>query len=516
MNWLNQGLLLVPWPQDITQAPPNWTLPEEVRCYVPSVRTEELDRIASDLGEDVRRLTGRAVQIVAGTPKLPAITLSLAAESAPLPTPRRPEGYALRVDGSGARLVGDDISGLAHAAQTLAQLIAFSSQPGSVPGVEIRDWPAYALRAVMLDIGRAPFSRALIERVIRIMARLKLNTLHLHLHDDELNGVRYATLPLGQENPAALPITTYGELIEYAGRYRIQVMPELEAWGHVSSLLYHYPELYGTTGQYGQSFGIGEPTYDLLDKIIGEWIPLLQGDPAYLHVGLDEADWSLLSDIPPERREAYTPVTHVRRLYDIIQRHANAHGKRVEMHLWADHGGRPIPEELRAKVVTEPWMYHVAHADRIREYVYRYGGTGKTPFMMGAGASFIHEQGAFGATKVWCREAKHVANCRGVTLCVWGSNDIAGRLITIFAGADYAWSPDTPLDLPGDFYEERLRGMLVRRMKYWQAHFPEADGAALDIDRGPEVLMGRYCFPPRMGEAVGPTADWDVTPPRRR
>jgi hypothetical protein len=96
----------------------------------------------------------------------------------------------------------------------------------------------------------------------------------------------------------------------------------------------------------------------------------------------------------------------------------------------------------------------------------------------------------------------------GVTLCLWGTNDVAGRLITAYVGADCAWSPATPAHVPGPAPVESLRNALDQQMRQWQILFPEADPAAINADRGPEVELGRYMWPPRAGEAVAPTADY--------
>jgi hypothetical protein len=45
-------------------------------------------------------------------------------------------------------------------------------------------------------------------------------------------------------------------------------------------------------------------------------------------------------------------------------------------------------------------------------------------------------------------------------------------------------------------------------MRQWQILFPDADPNAINADRGPEVELGRYLWPPRAGEAVAPTADF--------
>ena len=100
------------------------------------------------------------------------------------------------------------------------------------------------------------------------MGQLKLNTLHLHLYDDQLCNFRFANLPIGHENPFSLNAQDLKEIVQYARVYHISVMPELESWGHVASIVYHYPELCGGEGMYaGASFAIGEKTYTLLERM---------------------------------------------------------------------------------------------------------------------------------------------------------------------------------------------------------------------------------------------------------
>ena len=89
-----------------------------------------------------------------------------------------------------------------------------------------------------------------------------------------------------------------------------------------------------------------------------------------------------------------------------------------------------------------------------------------------------------------------------------GTNDVAGRLITAYAGADCAWSPATPVRSDAPAAGEVLRNTLDQQMRQWQILFPDADPAAINADRGPEVELGRYVWPPRAGEAVAPTADY--------
>lgn len=440
-----------------------------------------------------------------------------------------PEGYALTSGPSGIEVEYATDTGQFYGAQTVYQLLAYagagtrfltySEAPEEqdaasrryVPLVSIEDHPAYPVRSVMVDMGRAPYSMALLKRLVRIMGQLKLNTLHLHLYDDQLCSFRFARLPIGHENPLAIDAADLAELVRYARIRHVSVMPELESWGHVRSIVYHYPELRGGPGMYGgASLAMGEKTYALLEQIYDEIVPCLE-DQAAVHVGLDEAVWAVL---PGEQNRDETPARMVGRIHEALMRVAARHNKRITMHLWADEGGRPVPDDIRGKVVVEPWKYLGADAPEIVRALALYGGAGKPPFMMGAGASSLAFHGTYEATRVWCTEGARYPNALGVTLCLWESNDLAGRLVTVYGGANFAWAAARARVMANDPLGERLRYRTDRDLRSWQIIFPDADPAAIDADRGPEVKTGLYVWPPLAGRPVAPTMKVPVPPER--
>lgn len=421
------------------------------------------------------------------------------------PADQQPEGYRLEIAAGKIELVGTDATGLFYAGQTLLQCLTLGS-PEAVELCEINDWPEYKVRELMVDPGRAPFSMPLLKRVVRIMARLKLNSLHLHLNDDQLNGLRYDNLPIGAENPWAISIDQLRQLVVYARKYHVQVVPEIEAWGHAGSVVYHYPELSGGPGMWGgASFGMGDELYELLEKMLNEVVPVLE-EECFVHLGLDEARWATLPSVPEARKDDYTPERHVGRLYDLLAKVADRHGRRAKMRVWADHGGRPVPEEIAAEVIVEPWMYMECRRERIVEKLQQWGGAGKPPMMLGAGMSGRHPQGAYGATRIWCQEAVGIPNVEGVDICLWESNDVAGRLVGVFGGADYAWTPQTPsVEQADNEFRERLNCEMMFRMKNFQSVFTDADPAAIRADAGFEAFRGFYITGPLAGRPVAPT-----------
>lgn len=490
---------LAPYPTRLEAGKKTFAKPESV-----SVKTDALGKAARQiLTRDLKALANVAVRPRARF----AVTLRIAARPS-----AKPESYRLRLTSRGAELVGADEAGLFYGVQTLLQIFVLAPREAWT-NLRIDDAPHYAMRSFMPDLGRAPYSLPMLKRIVRILARLKMNVLHLHLNDDQLCGLRFKNLPLGSENPHALSLADLKALVRYASRYHVRIMPEIECWGHAASILYHYPELYGGPGMWGgMSFGIGEETFALFEKIFDELIPALEQD-CLVHVGLDEAIWALLDSVPPEQRERYSPSDLVRRLDIIVDEAARKHGRRATLHLWADHGGRPLPKRMRCRAVVQPWMYFEGREADIKAKIKKYGGKNKPPFMMGGGMSSVHFGGHYGATRLWCQHGAKTPNVEGITVCHWENNDLAGRLIGLYAGADSAWSPDTP-PAPNpdrDPHSEYQRGGIATRMRAWQIAFKDADAEAINRDRGPEVQKGLIAWGDQAGQPVAPTVLWSRT-----
>ena len=414
------------------------------------------------------------------------------------------EAYVLKIDAGKAEIIGQGAAGLRYGIQTFLQIVGFLR--GYAPALKISDWPHYKVRSVMIDMGRSVYPVPLIKRVVRIMARLKLNMLHMHLYDDQLMGLRFDKMPLGSENPFAIPVAKLAEIVDYAKGYNVSICPEMESWGHVGSVVHHYPECYGAPGMWeGSSFGIGQETLGLLGRVYDEVIPCL-ADGAMVHLGLDEAKWQTLPSVKDP--SSWTPERLVGELYDLLMATAKRHGKSVEMRIWADHGGRPIPSQIADKVIVEPWGYFERMRADIKVKVAKYSGEGKSPFIMGGGASSTHFSGTFGATRIWCREAMKSPNCQGINMCLWEGNFFDAFLPTLFGGATPAWNP-AKAEMPSakDSYREVLTGFIMARLLSFQSLFEDADAVAIAKDRGPRIYRGYYMDGIDAGQSVAPTVD---------
>ena len=481
---------LVPYPQQLRETGQAFPRPTAVRIVARKADAVTVRRLEQDL----KQLAGLRVSI--GAPY--AIRLQIR------PKGLKPEGYRLEVGPRKAVVTGADATGLYYGTQTLVQLAALGPRR-MWPALAVEDWSHFPWRSYMADMGRSVYPLPLLKRLVRILARLKMNVLHLHLCDDQLNSLRYRTLPLGKENPEAITMSELAALVRYARSYHVTILPEIECWGHANSFVHHYPQLDGGPGMYGgASFAIGPELYELLERVFDELVGTLEKN-CHVHVGLDEAIWTLLPSVPEAERAGYNPERLIQELYDILQRVGQRHGKHVTMHLWADHKGRPVPKHLEKKLILHPWRYLQRNQEDIEQKLVRLGGKSKPRVVMGTGTGLGQAAAHFLSTGVWCRAAAQVPNVLGGTLCQWMANDIHEQLIGIFAGADYLWTPATPAPEKNDPHGEIVTWLMSRRMRTWQSKIKDGDTEAILQDRGPEIWDGYYLWGTRAGKPVAAT-----------
>lgn len=231
-----------------------------------------------------------------------------------LPEVNSPEGYCLNVDFSGITIQSTTGAGLFYGLQTLLQLHAQSDE---IPMCTIIDEPRFAYRGMMLDVSRHFFDVDFVKKQIDAMAHFKLNHLHLHLTDAAGWRIEIKQYPLLTRRAAWRPQATWKEwwngdrlyveegsaqayggyytqdqirdIVSYAQKRYITVIPEIEMPSHSEEVLAVYPELSCSHVPYKESdFCIGnEQTFEFLENVLTEVIDLFPSE--YIHIGGDEA-----------------------------------------------------------------------------------------------------------------------------------------------------------------------------------------------------------------------------------
>ncbi|MDT0266539.1 beta-N-acetylhexosaminidase [Streptomyces sp. DSM 44915] len=238
------------------------------------------------------------------------------------------EGYRLTVDERGVRGTAGTLTGLRWAVQTLRQLL----RDGRLPLVEIVDRPRYGWRGSLLDVARHAHPLPFLYRYVDLLALHKLNTLHLHLTDDqgwrfevrrypkltEVGGFRTGSV-IGHHRDGRTDEVPHGgsytqrelrDLVAYASRRGVRIMPEIDAPGHMQAAIAAYPWLGNRPDRrlpVRVAWGISphvlnarERTVEFVRDVLDELVDVFPFE--YVHIGGDEVpteEW-LAS---PEARE---------------------------------------------------------------------------------------------------------------------------------------------------------------------------------------------------------------------
>ena len=174
------------------------------------------------------------------------------------------EEYILVIGGHHAKIKASTPTGAFYAMQSLVQLL----NGNTLPYCFIHDYPRFDYRGLMLDVARLFIPKEEVMKIIDIASSLKINKLHLHLCDDNgwrLEIKKYPKLTSvgawrvdrpqlfpGRMNPKPGEPTPVGgfytqsdmrQIVEYAQKHHVQVIPEIELPAHSVAALAAYPEL---------------------------------------------------------------------------------------------------------------------------------------------------------------------------------------------------------------------------------------------------------------------------------
>ncbi len=254
------------------------------------------DRLEQDLktfAEDLKTITGLSLDITQGDPEKGDLYFMLNEQGDTLGE----EGYRMEIAGF-ISVKANTPHGVFYAMQSLLQL--FEQNLKVRKGV-VRDFPRYRERGFMIDVGRKYFEMDYLKRLMRKLAWQKMNFLHIHFTD--WNGFRLKSdLFPGLASEKCYSKPDIRELQDYAARYHIVIVPEIDLPAHGTFITDYNPFLGFRCPSMRASWWQGEKlnkegkawTLDItrrevrswIKALLDEWIPLFDGP--YFHVGGDE------------------------------------------------------------------------------------------------------------------------------------------------------------------------------------------------------------------------------------
>ncbi len=256
------------------------------------------------------------------------------------------DAYNLIASDRNVTISGTSSAGIFYGIQSVIQLLPTGlNNQVTIPSITIIDHPRFDYRGMHLDVSRHFFDVAFIKQYIDYLALHKMNYFHWHLTDDHgwrieikkypklteigawRNGsiiglwpgkgnenIKYQVLPNEIKiTPKDAVIKTDGirhggfytqeqikEVVDYAAKRYITIIPEIEMPAHSMALLAAYPELgtepnkkytvaetWGMMNKYNNVLQASDTTFKFLENVLTEVMALFPSP--YIHIGGDEA-----------------------------------------------------------------------------------------------------------------------------------------------------------------------------------------------------------------------------------
>lgn len=306
-----QNFDLIPKPASLTLAVGTYHIPTHPKIFV----SQDFVSASQLLAEHpaIASLTTEIVKKIKKAPK-EGIRILKAEDSDKLDK----SAYRIAISEKGIVVLANEVAPVINAIYTLVQLGYLQDDPTQIAALDIEDKPTFSYRGLHLDPSRHFIPFNIMKKFVDIMAIYKFNNLHWHLTDGagwrleikqypELtkkaawrthvkwkdwwnNGRQYVDAGTPNASGGFYTQEQARELVEYAAKKGINIIPEIEMPGHSEEVLAIYPELSCSGKPYTQSeFCIGnEKTFEFLKNVLDEVIAIFPSP--YIHIGGDEAD----------------------------------------------------------------------------------------------------------------------------------------------------------------------------------------------------------------------------------
>lgn len=310
---LNSDYEVIPKPLEINcKGNSSFLLKDGIAVVYPENNAKMRDN-AEFLADYVARQTGLKLTLRAGIPVDGAICLTLDL------TDDNKEAYKLVVNDKRICISGASEAGVFYGIQTLRKSLPVARHINvNLPAVEIYDKPRFAYRGAMLDVARHFFTVDEVKTFIDMCVLHNINRFHWHLTDDQGWRIEIKKYPklmsvasqrkqtvVGRWCSGVYDGTPYGgyytqeevrDIVDYAAKRYVTIIPEIDLPGHMQAALTAYPELGCTGGPYEvrETWGVSDDvlcvgndsTLQFVKDVLSEVADMFPSE--YIHIGGDE------------------------------------------------------------------------------------------------------------------------------------------------------------------------------------------------------------------------------------
>jgi hexosaminidase len=260
------------------------------------------------------------------------------------------EGYLFQVDDT-VVIRAHTATGVFYGTRTALQILLQDRTKTHIPKGTARDYPQYAERGFMLDVGRKFFSLRSLEDYVKFMAWYKMNDFHLHFNDNTPGGGdspdwmhQYAAFRLNSDRFPGLAARdgSYSrqdirQLQDIARAYAVTITPEIDAPAHDLAFTQYRPDLASQNAS-KEFLDLNNPnTYTFMDAIWNEFLPWF--DSKQVDIGADEYS--------PSDADKY------RQFINIYDAYLSSKGKTIRM--WGSLTKMQSNVKVDTNIVIDDW-----------------------------------------------------------------------------------------------------------------------------------------------------------------
>lgn len=342
----NMTLPIIPQPQHVNLSGDEIDLPSEIYISISD------SRLSFTAGEIVESLKGKSEAEIIENDSSAVIRLNIVGKlNSSLVNEFRDQAYMLTVSQKDILIEAETAAGIYYGAMSLVQLLQ-STAGNSIQCMSITDYPKLKMRGISDDISRGQVSTVdNFKRIIRFISRYKMNT-YMPYMEDMIQFESYPTIGKGR---GALSKEEIKEIVAYADKHYVEVIPVFQTLGHYENILaqkefLEYAEFPGAA-----SLNVSyEGTYNFLETLLREVFDLFPSK--YINMGADESyDVGLGASrhLVEQSSIAEVHAEHYNKVYDICK----AHGKEVMMYSDIVLKHPEIMEMIPKDIIMIDWHY---------------------------------------------------------------------------------------------------------------------------------------------------------------
>lgn len=337
---------VIPQPQSVSMIDGEFRMPNGISI---SINDDKLRIPANEIIESLSdRTVAHLLETEDGTIRL---ELRDDLKTPQIPPDRIDEAYLLTIKPDGILIEAESAKGIFYGVMSLIQLID-NSNDNSVNCMKIVDYPQMKMRGISDDISRGQVSTIdNFKRIIKFISRYKMNTYMPYMEDM----IQFKSYPSIGKDRGALSHDEIREIIEYADKHYVEVIPIFQTLGHYENILAQKEYLKFAEFPGAASLNVSEKsTYDFLETLLKEVFDLFPS--RYFHMGADESyDVGLGASkhLVEQSSIAEVHADHYRKVYDICK----SNGKDVMMYSDIILRHPEILELIPKDIIMIDWHY---------------------------------------------------------------------------------------------------------------------------------------------------------------